>query len=205
MLHGEPMHITVISPTIQEFEGVRYYRCGLYFQRKGVRLHRLVYRKFHGEVQDGHHVHHRDHDYSNNEPENLVGMPYEEHCSYHGKASKAGVRHIDRAQKAAVKWHGSDAGKKWHSEHYEKHIRGKVSEKCTCACTVCGTEYQAQAIHAGWAKYCSNKCKARARRQSGVDNETRTCPVCASEFSANRYSSTQCCSTSCASKRRAAA
>lgn len=39
------MQVEVLSETRQRFMGKTYYLCGKYFQRKGVRLHREVWRR----------------------------------------------------------------------------------------------------------------------------------------------------------------
>ena len=41
------MKVEVLSETRQRFMGKTYYLCGKYFQRKGVRLHREVWREAH--------------------------------------------------------------------------------------------------------------------------------------------------------------
>src|SRR4249920_1704457 len=87
---GTAMRITVtpivISPTIQEFAGDRYYLCGKYFQNVRGRLHLAVWRLHRGEVPPGHHIHHKDDDRSNNDLENLECLTVQEHLGErHGK------------------------------------------------------------------------------------------------------------------------
>ena len=45
------MQVEVLSETRQRFMGKTYYLCGKYFQRKGVRLHREVWREAHGDIR----------------------------------------------------------------------------------------------------------------------------------------------------------
>lgn len=45
--------------------------------------HRFVYETFNGPIPKGHHVHHKDHDPSNNDPDNLVLMTAAEHIKHH--------------------------------------------------------------------------------------------------------------------------
>ena len=52
------MDVQVISSTVQRFNGVSYYLCGKYFQRRGVRLHRMVWEYHNGKIPQGYHVHH---------------------------------------------------------------------------------------------------------------------------------------------------
>ena len=56
------MDVQVISSTVQRFNGVSYYLCGKYFQRRGVRLHRMVWEYHNGKIPQGYHVHHVDDD-----------------------------------------------------------------------------------------------------------------------------------------------
>ena len=67
-------------------------------------------------------------------------------------------------------------------------------------CVVCGKEFEA--INNGQNRFCSNKCKSKWRRDSGVDNETRICKHCGKEFVANKYSKTKFCSRKCSSSKR---
>lgn len=46
--------------------------------------HIKAYVKAHGPVPPGHEVHHRDYNHRNNDPDNLVAIPAEEHHSLHG-------------------------------------------------------------------------------------------------------------------------
>ena len=77
------MKVKVISPTIQEFDGERFYLCGKYFQHRGKRLHIAVWEYHNGDVLKGYHVHHIDEDRSNNQIENLCLMPASMHVSFH--------------------------------------------------------------------------------------------------------------------------
>lgn len=77
------MEIQKISETAQKFDGVTYYLCGTYFQRKGHRLHRVVWEYHNGEIPDGYHIHHRDGDRSNNDISNLELLEGHEHLSGH--------------------------------------------------------------------------------------------------------------------------
>lgn len=65
-------------------------------------------------------------------------------------------------------------------------------------CQQCGTEYQTRSL--SQQRFCSKKCKAKARRDSGVDNVDRACHQCGAVFSVNKYESKSHCSQSCAAK-----
>src|SRR5882757_4871282 len=137
--------VIIISATIQEFHGVRYYRCGPYFQRKGVRLHRAVWESIHGAIPDGFHIHHVEH---GRDIANLAQI----------------VPRLEQARIAAASWHGSDEGKRWHSEHYERHIRPVMGRTVEKSCQQCGKHYSVIASKAGESKFCHANCKARALR-----------------------------------------
>ena len=161
------MQPTVISPTIQEFDGLRYYLCGRYFQRKGVRLHRKVWEKNNGPIPDGYHVHHKNEDRTNNAPSNLELLPSPEHLGgRHGEASaERGRESIGKANDAASVWHGTDEGRRWHSEHYERHLRSKLAEWVDVVCHECGAIWQTRFANSSYAKFCSGACKARDLRR----------------------------------------
>ena len=88
----------MVSDTIQEFEGIRYYRCGRYFQRKGVRLHRVVYERHNGSIPQGCHIHHVDDDPRNNALDNLALLLRSIILAHHGKRS-----HISAAARSAAR------------------------------------------------------------------------------------------------------
>lgn len=196
--------VEVISETVQRFDGLSYYRCGFYFQRKGRRLHRAVWEKHNGKVPDGYHVHHIDGDRSNNSIDNLALMEGHDHLSEHMKAPDRVARsrqNIETAREAASKWHGSEEGRGWHSRRGKENWQKRALQ--TYICTECGKEFQTKHIFGeGQNCFCSNKCKTRYRVKSGVDNVERVCPVCGKTFSVNKYSETECCSRECGRKRR---
>lgn len=186
--------VRVISPTIQEFEGVRYYRCGRYFQRKGVRLHRVVWEHFNGPVPDGYAVHHENHDRSDNEPSNLGLMSDSKHATHHGldRADESRSR-LGAAQEAAREWHGSAEGREWHKEQYERHCRTALTRRVSSICANCGRSFRG----AKQSKFCGNNCKSAARRAAGTDLIERRCVVCGTTFTVNRHWKTLTCSRSC--------
>lgn len=166
------MRPLVISPTIQQFNGVRYYLCGNYFQHKGERLHLAVWKYHRGPVPAGYHVHHKNNDRTDNTIGNLECLTVREHLGgRHGKEyGKRARRFLPVAQTAAAAWHASEEGRRWHSQHYEQHIR-PVMELCVPAiCEQCGDRYPVSAGRIKQGKFCSPKCKARAfrRRRRGL-------------------------------------
>ena len=198
------MEVQVISNTVQKFNGVSYYLCGYYYQRKGRRLHRAVWEHHNGPIPKGYHVHHSDGDRSNNSIDNLVLLEGHDHLSEHMNAPER-VAHskkvIEKARVAASVWHGSDAGREWHSEH-GKDVWNKRGLQ-TYICTECGKEFQTKHIYGVHDNhFCSNNCKAIFRRKSGVDNVERICPVCGKTYVVNKYSKVNTCSSECGVKLR---
>lgn len=82
----------VLSATVQEWRGQRYYRCGPYFARqpgtrpvtdRPGRLHRHVWEDVEGPIPATHHIHHRDGNAANNHRANLACVPKGVHLGQH--------------------------------------------------------------------------------------------------------------------------
>ncbi len=161
------MQPIVISGTIQEFHGKRYYLCGRYFQKRGARLHRLVWEKANGPVPDGHHVHHIDNDRSHNWLGNLECLPASIHLSdrHGGESSDRGRATIYKAIASAPLWHRSEEGRAWHKLHYEQDIRQGAMVRIDATCQHCGKEYSVNKNQKQRGKWCGNNCKSRALRK----------------------------------------
>jgi hypothetical protein len=166
------MQVVVISETIQEFNGVKYYRCGSYFssQQKHVRgsrrLHRKVWEYFNGEIPKGMHIHHKDENRANNQIENLEVLHSKTHLSNHMTAERreiAKANIVAHAVPMAKFWHKSLQGREWHSQH-AKRVADSIP-MITKHCQLCGAEFQTKK-HMDWkAKYCHQNCKMKARRR----------------------------------------
>lgn len=192
------MRIKRISETVQEFGGERYYLCSSYFQRRGKRLHRAVWEHYRGKIPRGHHVHHHDGDPSNNRLGNLRLLTPAEHRAVHGATNPDGP--TPEAREAAAAWHGSDEGRLWHAEQHRKHCAPSLRRKERRRCEFCGVSFWCRAV--GRAKFCSEKCRAGARRDSGVDDEERRCEICGVSFTIRRYLRTRTCSRICGRQLR---
>jgi len=99
-----------------------------------------------------------------------------------------------RLTSQASEWHGSDDGRNWHSGQARR--TWAIWQAKTYQCQYCGTEYSTRTM--SQTRFCSNRCRAAARRAQGADEEARQCVVCGEMFSCNKYMPTQCCSRSCA-------
>jgi hypothetical protein len=177
-----------------------------YYRNNAIRerLHRYLYKREHGaDMPSRICVHHIDGNKDNNCVNNLTAMDTSEHRRLHGALMTDEQRQRLRdnmaatARPAACVWHGSEAGKEWHRQHYEE-MKTAFHAKHTFVCKHCGKEYSATR-----GGYCSNACKSAYRRESGADNIAHTCASCGKEFMGSKYNQQVTCSRSCANRMRA--
>ena len=189
------MNVIIISQTKQEFNGDVYYLCGKYFQRKGVRLHRVVWGFHNGAIPEGHHVHHKDGDRANNQIENLGLLIGETHIKNHmnDDVVKAKSRkNIAKAIRKAPEWHKSEKGREWHSKQALKVWDKRKSNEYMC--TNCGESFATRHIyHEGSNRFCGNNCKSKYRRMIGADDINKACSICGDIFMANKYTGRKLC------------
>lgn len=161
------MKTEVISETIQKFNGVSYYKCGAYFQRRGVRLHRVVWEYHNGKIPDGYDVHHKDKDRTNNDIDNLELLVRSEHQRMHMlQPDRIAQSRIDikSAIAKAPEWHRSNEGKEWHSKHAKESWKDR--KEITYVCSFCGNEFKTRHIYPkGMNHFCHNNCKSAFRRK----------------------------------------
>jgi hypothetical protein len=145
----------------------RYYvqSTGIYYAsgntRQHVRLlHRQIWTDHFGEIPEGHHIHHKDGDWRNNDISNLECISASEHGREHmnerfkdEQYRKQNKIDLAKAQDKAKLWHKSEEGRKWHREHGKKTWENKKTIKKSCQ--HCGNEFQA---YFDRAKFCSRKC-----------------------------------------------
>lgn len=162
------MRVHVISDTIQEFNGERFYLCGNYFQHNGKRLHRAVWEYHFGPVPDGCDIHHIDGDRGHNDAENLACMARTEHHKHHTNTQEFldyAKKHVEEIRPAAAAWHGSNAGKEWHSAQGKLNWKKRV--EITYTCTECGATYSTKHVYSASSNhFCSSKCRARHGRRA---------------------------------------
>lgn len=179
------------------YKGERYYRG--YYKKKKTYLHIAIWEFHNGPVPKGFDVHHKDENPFHNDISNFELISNSKHRSDHtlkrAESDPEGFKKaIEAAREAARAWHGSEEGRRWHSEHGKQTWIGRETLKVTCI--KCGSEYD---VLRGTKKkgFCSPACQSAFRRDSGVDNEERKCVVCGSIFTVNRYSKTRTCSKDC--------
>ncbi len=166
-----------------------------------VRAHVWVWKCLKFPIPKGCHIHHIDGDKSNNAIENLQIMDRTSHLRLHmmDEGRKQRAREMAEKYRPLTKqWHASKEGIAWHVYHAEKSKFGKWEPK-TYKCEVCCKEYES--TKRSGARFCTNACKSKFRRDSGVDNVKRICQKCGIEFSINKYAKTKNCSKKCAKKR----
>ena len=186
-----------------------YFRADGRLRREGISyLHHAVWEFYHGEIPDGYQVHHKDGNTLNNDIKNLVLLPAAEHLSYHArerykdpKQRAKNAEHLKAMREQAKAWHASEEGRFWHSEHakqcaQKQRERPKIKKRCM----VCGEVYEISPAMAYKSKFCSKKCYAKYRRDSGVDDETRRCIVCGKLYRCNKYSKIRTCGRTCAAR-----
>lgn len=189
------------------FDGYKFRRdakTGYYLANKPTycgrreRLHCYVWRHYNGPIPEGFHIHHRDENKYHNDICNLACVPVSEHTSYHSRKYLSGHleesrQRMEEIRPLASTWHRSSEGRAWHRKHASEVIDAMQEKEFVCQ--HCGKTYKSLPV--GLHKFCSNNCKAAARRKSGVDDETRVCDVCGKEFTANKYSTKKYCSRQC--------
>lgn len=161
------MDPTVVSGTIQEFSGTRYYQCGNYFQRRGIRLHRTVWEAANGPIPDGYHVHHIDGDRSNNQLKNLELKLGHDHLSEHMTPERRewARANIHKAIAAAPAWHSTPAGYALHSANGKKsgalmRARWQQTISKTSICYWCMELFQSKA----GSYFCKPTCRTQAHK-----------------------------------------
>lgn len=175
------------------FNGYRYRRypesphqhLQRYFWRSGGRgnsLHRDVWEYNNGDIPEGHHIHHVDEDFNNNDVSNLECLPSAEHFALHSEAraelgrSSKSLDHLGRIREKAAEWHRSEEGRQWHrevsakafapgGEAYQARQRQIAEQKAnpvTRVCTECGEEFPSPT---GRATICSQTCASKKSRR----------------------------------------
>jgi endogenous inhibitor of DNA gyrase (YacG/DUF329 family) len=164
-----------------------------------VALHRQKWMDEHGEIPEGHIIHHADGDPLNNDINNLEAISREEHAKRHpDMGGTASDEHLEKMLSAAAEWHQSDEGQEWHKQHYENVKEELHKERYTHECDFCGEEYTTNRKEE--TRFCSDSC--RQKHYYRANQELRTCPACGDGFETYKYSDTTYCSISCSNSDR---
>lgn len=165
------------------------------------RAHRWVWFNIYGKIPKSFHIHHKDQDKSNNEISNLMLMHPSVHMNHHYTEEKRQMSsaNCDRIRHLTKEWHASPEGRAWHSYHAIKSGFGNwepTEYKCECCCKEFKSKNKSN------VRFCSNNCKSKWRRDSGIDDIDAICLKCNKSFKKNKYSKCETCSESCAAKLR---
>lgn len=182
-----------------------YYRPHAGHIRAGMgALHREIWKSVHGEIPDGYHVHHKDGDPLNNDIENLECIPASKHLREHDDSTKSESylaqrrKFLEKAQPLSVEWHGTEEGRRWHSENAKR--MWETWELSVNVCEFCGKEYETPFPER--SKYCTPNCRSRQRYADRKDFEERICAHCGEPFQADKHQPNKYCSRSCGAKSR---
>lgn len=152
---------------MQVFNNKEYFRYSgeRYFTKGNKKLHRVVWEFHNGTIPKGYHIHHIDHNTSNNNIENLELIEGKEHCKLHmGLRNKDELRErMNYARSFVSKWHSSEKGSKFHSELSKKIWENRKPE--IKKCIFCEKEYETK--HKGKSLYCHMNCKMKHYRRLG--------------------------------------
>lgn len=190
------------NPRAKSWPGKMYYRGTV--NGKRVRLHIYLFKKHFGEIKRGYVVHHIDGDPLNNNPSNLESLPKGEHISHHTRLTNQNPDILAKRCNGLSRALKSEGRKKWVTSDAMKELGRRNAKylhqdkrRVESICVVCGITHRAFPSPKG-LKYCSNKCAAKSRRDSGVDDIESKCHHCGSVYKHSRFIKRQFCSRDCA-------
>ncbi len=200
-------------PQAKQSSDRNYFTCGLGDRHRGYsRLHRDIWKAHHGPIPDGYDVDHIDGDPLNNAVGNLQAITESEHHAKHAvelaQITRERMANLTPEQRRimselATEWHRSEAGRAWHSVHAIKVMA--AVPMVDAVCERCEQTFAVKRFAKERTRFCGINCKAAARRDSGIDDETRKCAQCGADFTINRYAPGAYCGKTCrglASRKR---
>ena len=160
-----------------EWNGYRWKRLGPYWARsikingesRTLLLHREIYAKHHGPIPDGWHVHHKDHDKSNNDPSNLEARP------------KSGPGNHQSQHPKSAEWHAAGGR------------ASKPNPVPLRSCEQCKEPFKGSRR----SRFCSKQCWGAFQRSAAPTGGLRSCVVCRGNFERPRNSTAVTCSRRC--------
>ena len=166
------------SRDIIEWDGREWQRTGGkyyilrtdYKNRTGEMLHRAIWKKYNGEIPKGYDIHHKDHNPSNNDIDNLECISSSEHHKLHMQdpyrleQSKKNLR--EKARPALRKWQKSKEGQERLKE-MGKHMQEKsVQRLIETQCKECGTTFRMHPTRGtGLCRTCGKRANARKQEE----------------------------------------
>jgi hypothetical protein len=172
-----------------------------YFKNNTTWLHRYTWEQERDAIPPGMVIHHKDGNCQNNSIDNLECVSPKDHRQRHpwdDEQLEKQRAHMADIRPLTVSWHKSAAGHEWHKQHAKEFSFGTYQGEPR-KCKQCGREFVPKVHH---NQFCSNACKSAWRRAAGIDDVERTCPVCGTTFTVNKYSKKQCCSKTCSMRKR---
>lgn len=163
----------VLDALTQYFDGglYRLWPSDSYLSRGGRKLHRDVWKTAFGGIPNSCHIHHRDGNPLNNALHNLECLDAREHLSASWQSSPRskyapGQHFSETARQKAAEWHGSEAGRLWHSRNAKQSKSWTKWKREPRACASCKTVFQAMVRKNGRSQiYCGETCKIAAYRE----------------------------------------
>ena len=196
-------------PSSSRLSERRYYRADGRLRKQGISyLHRYIWELHNGPIPEGYHVHHKNEDPLDNSIDNLELLPGKSHLQLHAyehsqdQAYMEKVKeNLDRQRAKASEWHSSKAGREWHSERGKLNAAlQKAKPRIEKQCEMCGATFHAYQSMDWHSKFCSKKCYSKFRRDSGIDDVTKVCPICGREYRTNKYRPKKTCGKDCGAK-----
>lgn len=131
-------------------------------------LHRDVYSAAYGPVPNGWHVHHIDHDPSNNDITNLAVMSPTDHAAHHGEQLTEHSRRCDECDRPYAtlrpwsRWCSAACKERRRRRDGVAYVRPRNPWTEQRVCAQCGHPYTAKRP---WARFCSQRCRNRDKRE----------------------------------------
>jgi hypothetical protein len=183
----------------QVFQGQKYYRLSNgYYMGNNRHMHVDVWEFYNGKRPENQHIHHIDHDRSNNDIQNLECLSKKKHKEKHLDEQRAraktpeGKARTEKMRLAGIEWLATEEGRKFRKEQMTKmRASQRLIDK---ACEYCGKSFQTKE---NFAKFCSRYCYHTKRRKDGIDDVEKTCLICGLSYKSRKYIKSHTCSDRC--------
>lgn len=186
---------------IVKFDGKTYYRPRgkKYFKTYddspgGEYLHRDVWRFHYGAIPEGHAIHHKDNNSTNNRIDNLEALTIREHGKRHADSSPERRAFLDSIRDKGKEWQNTEAAKRHHREFGRKCLTKywKQAEYKSYVCDRCGESFLSRCNRI--PRFCSETCRERSRKKKKHGHQ---CVQCGKDF-VSTGRDTKNCSKKCA-------
>lgn len=196
-----PPRVEIIDEKHQKFKGKIYSKQKNEDYGKNIKLHRIVWQYYNGEIPAGdYQVHHKSIDRDDNQIENLQLLTNSEHQILHNqlRMSEFICEECGKIFVAPDVKNNRFCSVKCREIH--QHRKDTVIKQCE----YCGEEFAS--VKKDHKRFCSPHCAMKARYadnpEVGNYYEIRICSFCGKEFSVYKYDKTRFCSMKCAMRDR---